>query len=61
MTSLYGSGDISKNSAGKDAANLDKYILRVYTDIVNRTGKPAWRAERKHRLRPFYLMRIMPP
>ncbi len=45
---------------------LDKYILRVYTDIVNRTGKPAWRAEtwraeRKHRLRPFYLMRIMPP
>lgn len=61
MTSLYGSGDISKNSAGKDAVNLDKYIMRVYTDIVNRTGKPAWRAERKHRLRPFYLMRIMPP
>ena len=67
MTSLYGSGDISKNSAGKrcflrkGAVNLDKYIMRVYTDIVNRTGKPAWRAERKHRLRPFYLMRIMPP
>lgn len=40
---------------------LDKYVMRVYTDIVNRTGKPAWRAERKHRLRPFYLMRIMPP